>query len=83
MTPESAHEFGHRTAREYLILAEPERATETVGDIVRNIEDCLDLAHGVRPQKAEVAVALRGSAAFFRELAAEAEARAAAIEATR
>ena len=80
MTPEAAHELGKRTASSLFDLAgHSYSTTEILEDLEANIaSDATSPLLDV-----ELAHAVRGAASFWRELTEEAEARAAALEATR
>jgi hypothetical protein len=80
MTPEAAHDLGKRTASAMFDLAGYSYSTT---EILEDVEANIASDATSRLLDAELAQALRGSASFWRELAEETDARAAAIEATR
>lgn len=71
MTPEAAHEEGKRVAHEFVAPGDMAPVSEVMHFIGATVRDTITPLH------------IRGAADFFRELAAELEARAAALEATR
>jgi hypothetical protein len=70
MTPEQAHEIGKRTARIFVAPGETPDVDEVEDFIALDVDEVTPLH-------------LRGAAEYFRELACEIDARAAALEATR
>ncbi len=86
MTPEFARNAGFR-ATEKAIVETCAMGDKSRDGVISTIESALGEAAAGKVGAPEVIEALpsalRGSAAFFRELADEIEARAAAIEATR
>lgn len=84
MTPEAARDLGKRTTKEIVVDLMDEVYDPSITDLIDAVE--IDLSERVNAAEIlyeHVPIALRGSAAYFRELADEADERAAVLEATR
>lgn len=91
MTPEAAHEFGKRAAArlagtmcaEGYCNSDVNESEVPDAELVEAVEVYVSHAADSRYSSVDMAHALRGAGAFWRGVADEIEARAAALEATR